>query len=225
MQRLPELIAAPLGDRIALDTDVMRVDGTTVHHAHGRVHARAVVVATDPAGAAALVPGLDVPEMNGVTTLYHLAEDAPRSDGLLLVDGEQELVSSTVVLSNVAPEYAPAGRALISTSVLGAGHDPAELDGAVRRRLSDLYATSTARWEPIAAYPIRGAVPRMDPPLILERPVRLGDGRYVAGDHRATSSIQGALSSGRRAARAVLDDLGVLGRTPTPSRVGAAARG
>jgi hypothetical protein len=35
------------------------------------------------------------------------------------------------------------------------------------------------------------------------------DGLYVCGDHRDTSSIQGALVSGRRAARAVLADLGV----------------
>lgn len=31
---------------------------------------------------------------------------------------------------------------------------------------------------------------------------------YVAGDHRDTSSIQGALVSGRRAATAVLHDIG-----------------
>jgi uncharacterized protein with NAD-binding domain and iron-sulfur cluster len=36
-----------------------------------------------------------------------------------------------------------------------------------------------------------------------------GDWVYVAGDHRDTSSLQGALVSGRRTANAVLDDLGV----------------
>jgi monoamine oxidase len=35
----------------------------------------------------------------------------------------------------------------------------------------------------------------------------LEGGPYVAGDHRDTSSIQGALVSGRRAARAVVRDL------------------
>jgi hypothetical protein len=34
--------------------------------------------------------------------------------------------------------------------------------------------------------------------------VHLGDHLYVAGDHRDTSSIQGALVSGRRAAEALL---------------------
>jgi predicted NAD/FAD-dependent oxidoreductase len=40
------------------------------------------------------------------------------------------------------------------------------------------------------------------------REVRLSAGRYVAGDHRETASIHGALVSGRRAAEAVLTDRG-----------------
>ena len=50
----------------------------------------------------------------------------------------------------------------------------------------------------------------MTAPHPFRRPVRVGtpDGPvYVAGDHRDTSSIQGALVSGRRAAERVLRDL------------------
>lgn len=43
----------------------------------------------------------------------------------------------------------------------------------------------------------------------LRRDTALGDGLFVAGDHRDTPSIQGALASGSRAARAVLAELGV----------------
>ncbi|HZX39083.1 MAG TPA: FAD-dependent oxidoreductase, partial [Streptomyces sp.] len=38
-------------------------------------------------------------------------------------------------------------------------------------------------------------------------------GLYVCGDHRDTNSVQGALHSGRRAARALLADIG--GPMPT----------
>ena len=48
----------------------------------------------------------------------------------------------------------------------------------------------------------------MPPPHDFRRPVRLAPGLYVAGDHRDSGSIQGALVSGRRAADAVLADLG-----------------
>ncbi|MFE2626210.1 FAD-dependent oxidoreductase, partial [Streptomyces caelestis] len=34
---------------------------------------------------------------------------------------------------------------------------------------------------------------------------------YVCGDHRDTSTVQGALQSGRRAAEAILTDLAVPG--------------
>ncbi len=40
-------------------------------------------------------------------------------------------------------------------------------------------------------------------PLTLRQPARLSDGLFIAGDHRDTASIQGALVSGRRAATAV----------------------
>ena len=56
----------------------------------------------------------------------------------------------------------------------------------------------------------------MPVPFDLQRPVRTPTGAYVAGDHRDTSSIQGALVSGRRAADAVLEDLGLSPTTDTP---------
>lgn len=49
----------------------------------------------------------------------------------------------------------------------------------------------------------------MPAPHDLRRQVRLLSGLYVCGDHRDTSTVQGALSSGRRAAYAILADLGV----------------
>jgi len=74
-------------------------------------------------------------------------------------------------------------------------------------RLAELYETSTREWTPLARYEIPHALPVMPPGHPLRSPVRLGGSRYVCGDHRDTSSIQGALVSGRRAATAVLQDL------------------
>ncbi|RQX40886.1 amine oxidase, partial [Micromonospora chalcea] len=41
----------------------------------------------------------------------------------------------------------------------------------------------------------------------LRKPVALGGGLYVAGDHRDSPSIQGALASGWRTVGAVIADL------------------
>jgi hypothetical protein len=42
------------------------------------------------------------------------------------------------------------------------------------------------------------------PPTNLSRPVALGGGLYMCGDHRAAATLDGALRSGRLAAEAVL---------------------
>jgi hypothetical protein len=110
-------------------------------------------------------------------------------------------VVNTAVMSEVSRPYSPRAP-LVQASVLG---DAAETD--VRAHLDRLYGTDTSRWEVLRRYEISQALPAMDAPHRMRRPVRVGGRRYVCGDHRDTSSIQGALFSGRRAARAVLTDL------------------
>ena len=122
----------------------------------------------------------------------------------IVLDGEGSgPVANTVVLTNAAPSYAP-GRHLVSSSVVsGDASEP-----AVRQHLSRLYGVDTARCEHVASYAVPEALPRQDPPMgRFRRQVRLEPGLYVCGDHRDSASIQGALVSGRRAARAVLADL------------------
>ncbi len=167
----------------------------------------AVIVATDPLTAGRLVPSLPQVTMRSMTTFYHAAPSSPIGQALLLVDADDALVLNTVVLSDAAPSYAPAGTALISSSVLGVSDDPA-VEPAVRRRLGELYGTDTSRWEHLATVPLPAAVPAMLPPLDLRPPIRVDPGIYVCGDHRATASVEGAMSSGRRAAEAVLTRLG-----------------
>ncbi|WP_406090698.1 NAD(P)/FAD-dependent oxidoreductase [Streptomyces sp. NBC_01013] len=169
------------------------------------VPARTVVVATDPATAARLLPALTVPGTRTVTTYYHATDRTPTDEPVLMVDSTGAILN-TCVLSAVAPTYAPPGTGLISTSVLGTdrpGRAP-----AVLRRLAELYGSDTSGWQQVAACTVEGALPEMLPPWPLSRTTRLGPGRYVCGDYRATGSVQGALASGARAAREVAADLG-----------------
>jgi hypothetical protein len=80
--------------------------------------------------------------------------------------------------------------------------------------VSRIYGCSTREWQLLRADPIDQALPSMAPPFDPRRPVRLADGLFVAGDHRDTAWIQGALVSGRRAVDAVLTGLG----RPVPAR-------
>ncbi len=168
--------------------------------------AAAVIVATDTATAYRLLPALgEPPAVTSVTTLYHAADAPPAGERAILLDATgTPTVANTVVLTNVVPSYAPAGKHLVSTSVLA----PTASETAVRQALRLFYGDAVADFEHLATVSVPAATPVQPPPLgDLRRPVRVRDGVYVAGAHRDTASTQGALVSGRRAAAAVLADL------------------
>jgi hypothetical protein len=207
MQMLPRQLAGHLPPgTVRTRTQVTEVTGSGIRTKAGEhLRATAVIIATDGTSAATLAPAVTAPAWNPVTTFYYRLPASPLRAPVLVVDGQDELLLNAVVLSEVAPGYAPQGVALAAASVPGRA-DPA-LEPRVRGRLACMYQTSTRDWEFLDAYAIPCALPvlRADQPLA--RPVRLGPGRYVCGDHRDTPSIQGALVSGRRAANAVLADL------------------
>ncbi|MEU2556265.1 NAD(P)/FAD-dependent oxidoreductase [Streptomyces sp. NPDC013313] len=214
-EALPELLAGTLPPgTVHTGVRVTSVSTTSVTTAeHGEIRCRAVLLATDARAAAELLPGLRVPDFHPVTVVHHTTDDpapALATGTSLLLDADRGgPVAHTAVLSNVDPSRAPAGRVLISSTVLGA--PPDGIDTAVRIHLSRLYGTSTRRWETLAVHHTPEAVPAMRPPHDLRRPVRLLAGLYVCGDHRDTSTVQGALHSAHRAAAAVLADLGAAG--------------
>ncbi|MFJ6988208.1 MULTISPECIES: NAD(P)/FAD-dependent oxidoreductase [unclassified Streptomyces] len=196
--------ALPAGT-VRLETPVRRLTDEGVVTAGDReAPARAVVVATGPAPAAALLPGLRVPPYREVTTYYHVTDRPPLREPTLLVD-ERRRFLNTCVLSEVASRLAPAGHSLIATSVLGADDDGRE--PAVRRALGEAYGADAGGWDLLTVRTVPEALPAMPPPQPLSRTTRVSPGRYVCGDHRATGSVQGALASGARAAREVLHDL------------------
>ncbi|WUH89288.1 FAD-dependent oxidoreductase [Streptomyces sp. NBC_00433] len=212
---VPEQLAAALPEgtvRLGIPVERLTDDGVLTSYGD-EVAAAAVVVAAGPAAAAALLPGLEVPPTRSVTTYYHAAPASPLAEPTLITDTARRVLN-TVVISEVSPTYAPRGRALVSTSVLGADERPAQ-EAEVRGALADIYEADTAGWEPVAVHRVAEALPAMPPPWPLSRTTRHSPGRYVCGDHRATGSVQGALASGARAAREVLADLAATGR---PSR-------
>ncbi|MFE0331296.1 NAD(P)/FAD-dependent oxidoreductase [Streptomyces sp. NPDC058960] len=206
---LPELLAQALPPgTVHTGVRATSISTTSVTTAeHGEFRCRAVLLATDAHTAAELLPGLHVPEFHPVTVVHHTMDEPPPTGASLLLDADRGgPVAHTAVVSLVDPSRAPAGRPLVSSTVLGA--PPKDVDGAVRAHLTRLYGTSTTRWETLAVHHTARAVPVMRPPHDVRRPVRLLAGLYVCGDHRDTGTVQGALHSGHRAASAVLADLG-----------------
>lgn len=214
MQALPEQVASRLPEgTVRLGTEVDRVTGTGVDGPGGSLSSRAVVVATDGWSASRLLPGaVAEPSPRGVTTVYHEAPADPGLTGSLMLDGGPSPVANSIAISVAAASYAPAGRVLVSTSMVHRPRSAPAGDGPeLRAALSRLHGTDTTGWRLVATYDLPLALPGMPAPHRMRTPVRVsggaGDVVYVAGDHRDTSSIQGAIVSGRRAARAVLADL------------------
>jgi phytoene dehydrogenase-like protein len=207
MGAIPAQLAAGLPDGVlrlgrrveAVHAGSVRVDGD-------ELTARTVVVATDPVTASALLPGVAAPRMYALTTLYFVAPAPPAHEPTLHLDGTGGPLANTVVLTEAAPGYSPDHRALVSSSFLGTADRVPEQ--VVRRELGRLYGVPTDGWEHLHTAEIPRALPALPAASPLRRDVALGDGLFVAGDHRDTPSQQGALVSGRRAAQAVLAHLG-----------------
>jgi phytoene dehydrogenase-like protein len=204
MQALPAAMAAALPPAsLRLSTRVTAVTATSAGTDAGTVRARFVVVATDPVTASRLT-GLPRPRVRALTTFWHAADEPPTRHPLLHVDADRRgPVVNSAVLTTVAPTYAPPGRHLVASTVLGDRGDAAT-ERAVRVQLRHLYGADPRRWDLVRTHALPQALPAVDPPLDPRRPVQLDGGLLVAGDWRDTASTQGALVSGRRAAEAVL---------------------
>ncbi|MFN8027203.1 MAG: NAD(P)/FAD-dependent oxidoreductase [Acidimicrobiia bacterium] len=205
MQAIPDQLAAdvPAG-AIRLGTTVAAVDGTTAVLEGGkRVTAKALVVATEGPGAVQLL-GLPRVASRAVTAVYFAADAPPVPDKLVMLDGDRSGPAGTVaVMSNVAPSYAPSGRALVVAEVLGPV-DREGVESAVRQQLRGWFGGAVDGWEHLHTYRIAHAHPDQRPGFSPKQRVDLGDGVFVCGDHRDTPAIQGALFSGKRTAAAVL---------------------
>ncbi|WP_282692048.1 NAD(P)/FAD-dependent oxidoreductase [Streptomyces sp. CC208A] len=207
---LPERLAALLpAGTVRTGVRVTEVSAARVTTAeHGTVGCRAVVLATGARTAAGLLPGLRVPAYHPVTVLHHTAPVAPTADPALFVESDRGgPVAHTAVMSAVDPTRAPAGRPLITSTVLGT--PPDDTERRVRKHLAALYGTSTDEWELLALHHTRDAVLVTPPGYDPCRSVRLLAGLYVCGDHRAAGTLRSTLASAERAAGAVLADMGL----------------
>jgi phytoene dehydrogenase-like protein len=203
MQAIGEQLAARVGSgRVHLGVAATSVAAGSVRTDDGTCSARAVVVATDPSTAARLLPGVDASAPREVTTHFHVLPTSPWSAPLIVLGQPGGRLVNSVVLTDAQPRYSPDGRALVASSSL---RPTTEVE--VRDEVARAHGVGSGDLDHLTTVTVSGAQPSAAPPLQLRRPVDLGNGVYVCGDHRDTPSIQGAMASGARVARAVLRSL------------------
>ncbi len=207
MQAIPDQLAAGLpAGAVRLGERVAALEGHGVRLASGEhVCARDVVVATDGAAAARLLPEIVAPKWRATTTVYFAAERSPVNEGTLVLNGTgRGRVNHLAVMSDVAPTYSPDGRALIAVSLVGdVRESDAELMARVRAELAEWLGADVNHWQWLKAIRVPQALP-VRTPLVREEARPLRDGVWVCGDHRDTASIQGAMRSGREVAEAII---------------------
>jgi phytoene dehydrogenase-like protein len=204
MQSVGEQLASRLApERVHLHTRVTRVGSSSVRTATGTTTADAVVVATDPDTAAGLLPGIGASAPRQVTTHLHVLPHSPWEQPLIVLGPPGGQLVNSVVVSDAQPAYSPDGRALVASSTLRPTRE-----AEVRAEVARAHGVASADLAHLTSVTVPGAQPAATPPLQHRRPVDLGGGLFVCGDHRDTPSIQGAMASGARAARAVLRRLG-----------------
>lgn len=210
MGEIARQLVAPLLGQVVLNTRVVAISGNRVSTADGRsIDAEKVIVATEGPMAAALA-GVPPVASRSVTSVWFAADRPPTSSKMIVLNGSGSgVVLNAAVMSNIAPEYAVDGNALIVASCPGVC-DP-QIEPLVRQELRAWWGGAVDRWRHLRTDAIAHAQPDHVPPHSPKQRVHLGGDLFVCGDHRDTGSIQGALFSGRRCGAAVLASLSVAG--------------
>ena len=207
MGQIPAQLAARLGSTsLHLRCPVGRVEPGRVTMRDGRtIHARTVVVATEGPAASTLL-GLPKVGSRAAGCVWFDAPASPVRTPHVVLDGTGEgPVLNVAVMSNVSPDYAPAGRHLIAAAMPGIADG--DLESMARNQLRTWWGPQVDGWRHLRTDRIAHGQPAQDPPFSPKKTVSLGQGLFVCGDHRDTGSIQGAMFSGRRCAESVVAHL------------------
>jgi phytoene dehydrogenase-like protein len=209
MEEIPRQLAARLPpDTIRLGSVVASVQpgGITLDSGE-HIAGDTVVVATDASTASRLVPAAaaPIPVWRAVTCVYFSADRSPLGEPIIALNGTGAgLVNNVCVPSDLAPDYAPSGRALVSVSVLG-NVTSDDLHSRVQAELESWFGAAVREWKHLRTYPIERALPSQAPGTGLTGPgFRTDGGIHLCGDHQWSASIEGAIISGLRTADAIL---------------------
>ncbi len=203
MQALPEHLASGLPQEcIRLRSPVRRVEAGGVHMQDGTfLEGSTVVLAVAGHVLGSLLPeGAEWPAPTGVwqrtTCLYFDAPASPgNGDGYLRLNAAPDSpVHNVCFPSDVAPEYAPPGRTLVSVSSHGShGLAPTVFQGRVRAGLEEWFGPAVQRWRHLRSYEIVHALPPFAAPPRRESMA----GIWICGDHVGYPSLNCALATGR----------------------------
>ena len=213
MQAIPDQLARPLPPGcIRFNQRVTSVRPGELTLDSGEVlHPEYIIMAAGEENAVALLPDAFQPKpppMRASTTLYFASDKPVSPEPVIFLDGDLVgPVNHACVMSSVSRDYAPPGQHLIATSVMGSPSS-AQLVEVVREQMRSWYGNTVDHWRHLRTYLIRHAqsdvrMRSVGTPL----PIKVAKGIFRCGDYCEDVSLNGAMISGRKTAKAVLEEI------------------
>lgn len=216
IQRIPEQLVAQL-PRGTVRCNA-RVGEVLINagHAEGvrlvngeRIQGDTVIIATSSPIAEKFVQKSLPDQAVSAVCVYFAGDERLYSQRKIILNADPHAyVNNAVLVSNIAPTYAPPRKHLLSATVLG---NPKEDDEQIAERCRTEIAGWFPRhdlsyWQLLAVYRIPFAQFAQRPGVFDTLPDNRTDvaGLYVAGEYTQSSSIHGAMQSGEYAAREVM---------------------
>lgn len=207
MSRIPEQIAQELEGRVRTGRRVSGIrEGTLTLESGETIEADAIVIAVDQVSAARILRESVPVRSRAATTVYFDAPEPPVEGPWLVLNGDADgLVNHLAVMSEVCPEYAPRGRALVSVTMLLSGISHPE--ERVRRELEGWFGSAAREWRHLRTCQTLNALPEERSFSRISEVRRAGERVWQCGDYLGNASIDGAMLSGRLTAEAVMEEL------------------
>jgi protoporphyrinogen oxidase len=216
MNQIPIQLAQDLpDDSILFEQRVEKLSDDRVILADGmEIKAETIVLATPEYETARLLGHQASRDIAQEYCLYFSADEAPVSEPFLTLNGEgRGLLNSVTFPSLVSPDYAPADKVLVAAVVPGYhGLTLPEVETAVKKELTNWFGSQVEAWRSLRSYHVHNALPI--PSVPSKNPLtfnpRVDRNVFTCSELGSLPSIQWALFSGNRAAKAVSNYLDAL---------------
>ncbi|NBB21006.1 NAD(P)-binding protein [Runella sp. CRIBMP] len=203
MQAIPEQMAAKLPPHtLRLNTKVEKIEGNKVHLSDGKtLTAKNIVVATDARQADGLLGRNLKREYNVTTCTYFATERSPLKEKMLALNPNRlSVVHNLCVPSDIAPSYAPEGKALVSVSTQGLElFDEKKLTDRIVQELTSWFGDEVKTWKHLRTYHIPESLVKY-PANVPATNLKISEHLYECGDHTSYPSLNAAMATGRAVA-------------------------
>lgn len=203
MGEISSRLALPLPkEKILLGRKVVKASSGYVQLEDGEsLHGKEIVVALDVDSLKALFPELELPKTRSVFCFYFESNLLPGTNRFLVLNGTGKgRINNFAPLASVSPSYAPAGKELLSVSVITSSsiNELPSVD-EITREVSEWLPDAKPRF--IASYVIKGAQPEQISRTKISR-INFPPNIHLCGDLVSmetynSASIENAVKTGK----------------------------